>query len=402
MIKKITTDKHAGYYSIRIQPMNKVTGKRESWPIQYAKTKNEAKAIERKMWADYEDGYNYGDANDVFSESFEKYVKQRHSEMSWSPVTYKAWNYSVKVFKEYFPKTKIKDIDQRTVNRFAHQYVLDHHSGISKTSVIARRLVHMRHFFNTLVGHSVSVNPVPERPLNVFFRESEFSTKRKRYLFNNEELRLIKQFIQSELVKDNITSWGTKLAIWIDLETGMRPGEIQALRFENLVINEGYPTFKIDDSWSDNSKKFSGSLKSRPHGAYRYCLPVSQELADFFDEYHQKQTKFLKNHDMTNPRNLVFLNLHDYKACSTMIPITQHSMNDMLKHICQEIGIGPDNEQLSMYSFRHTICTKLANKPGISYPWAAARMGHTLEMFMHTYVKTDRDREQQMMVTWLS
>lgn len=401
MIKKVTTGKHKGQYSVRIQPVNRVTGKRESWPLQYVKTLKSAKTLERKMWADFESGYSITDANSIFSEAFANYVEQRKQEQAWSPVTYKAWLYSVKVVREYFGQAKIRMVTQRTVNQFAHQFVKDHHSEVRKTTVIGRRLSHMRHYFKTIEGTAIIENPVPERALHVFFRKSEFSTKRQRYIFSDDDLSALKTQLAEELKISTINNSGSRLAIWIDLETGMRPGEIQALRFENLVVNEGFPTFKIDNTWSDNAKGFSGSLKSRPRGAYRYCLPISDGLADFIRNYEQRQKLFLRENGLSNPKGLIFLNLHDYKTATNEAPINQRSLNQMLCTICTRLGIDSGGKQLSMYSFRHTACTKLANKPGISYPWAAERMGHTLQVFMSTYVSTDRDRNRQMMTTWL-
>ena len=72
MIKEVEKGKHKGEYRVRIQPRDKVTGKQISWPLQYAKTKKEAIQIERKMWAEFEDGLNFGEASAIFADSFQK------------------------------------------------------------------------------------------------------------------------------------------------------------------------------------------------------------------------------------------------------------------------------------------------------------------------------------------
>ena len=400
MIKKMTTGKHKGKYQVRIQPINKITGKRESWPVDYASNRKTAKSLERQMWADYEEGMQLANGNTVFAEEFRKYIN--HKKNTISPVTYRDWNNSANEFEKYFKNTKIKDISERLVEQFARDFIHKHKATVGRATVIDHRLTHMRSFFNELIGKVVKENPVPEQYLDKFFRKNEFSVRKQRYLFTNSELELIKKQIQGDLNHTTIDKWGTRLALWIDLETGMRPGEIQALKFNNLITEDGYTTFKINDSWSDYARKFNGTLKARPKGYSRCCLPISQELIDFIDTYKKEQKKFLKYHGLTNPKGLIFLNLHDYKTCANNIPITQKSMNEMLKKICGKLNISGNGSQLSMYSFRHTLCTKLANKPGISYPWAAERMGNSLSIFMRVYVKTDRDVNQKMMDNWMA
>lgn len=400
MIKKMTTGRHKGEYQVRIQPINKITGKRENWPVDYASNRSTAKALERQMWADYEEGMQLADGNAVFAEEFRKYINRKKNTIS--PVTYRDWNNSANEFEKYFKNTKIKDISERLVEQFARDFIHKHKATVGRATVIDHRLTHMRSFFNELIGKVVKENPVPEQYLDKFFRKNEFSVRKQRYLFTNSELELIKKQIQGALNHTTIDKWGTRLALWIDLETGMRPGEIQALKFNNLITEDGYTTFKINDSWSDYARKFNGTLKARPKGYSRCCLPISQELIDFIDTYKKEQKKFLKYHRLTNPKGLIFLNLHDYKTCANNIPITQKSMNEMLKKICGELNISGNGSQLSMYSFRHTLCTKLANKPGISYPWAAERMGNSLSIFMRVYVKADRDVNQKMMDNWMA
>ena len=396
----MTTGRHKGEYQVRIQPINKITGKRENWPVDYASNRSTAKALQRQMWADYEEGMQLADGNAVFAEEFRKYINRKKNTIS--PVTYRDWNNSANEFEKYFKNTKIKDVSERLVEQFARDFIRKHKATVGRATVIDHRLTHMRSFFNELIGKVVKENPVPEQYLDKFFRKNEFSVRKQRYLFTNSELELIKKQIQGALNHTTIDKWGTRLALWIDLETGMRPGEIQALKFNNLITEDGYTTFKINDSWSDYAHKFNGTLKARPKGYSRCCLPISQELIDFIDTYKKEQKKFLKYHGLTNPKGLIFLNLHDYKTCANNIPITQKSMNEMLKKICGELNISGNGSQLSMYSFRHTLCTKLANKPGISYPWAAERMGNSLSIFMRVYVKTDRDVNQKMMDNWMA
>ena len=148
MIKEVEKGKHKGEYRVRIQPRDKVTGKQISWPLQYAKTKKEAIQIERKMWAEFEDGLNFGEASAIFADSFQKYVNERAKTIS--PVTLKAWQASADSIKEYFGKTKISQVTPALISKYAHYYVEKHHTTVRSSATIAKILVHLRNYFKTI------------------------------------------------------------------------------------------------------------------------------------------------------------------------------------------------------------------------------------------------------------
>lgn len=393
-ILKIRKGQYEGKYRIRIQPVDPVTSKRVTIPVEYADSRKEAKEKEKAMWSEYKANLHLGEGDAIFADSFQRYVNQRGS--SISPVTLKNWQESADAFKQYFGKAKVKEITTALVSRYAHDYVDKHKATVSKSSTIAKRLIHMRNFFKSIQGKGVEENPVPEAPLKVFFRQNEFSISKDWYIFTDTELNEIRALIEKDLQHSSVMNWSSKLAILIESYTGMRIGELQAIKFSNIIFENNAWTFKINDSWSDYMSDFNGSLKARPKGYSRVLTPVPEEVIILLKRYQDKQSAFLKEHKLDNPLDLVFINLHDYKSISSSRPIRQKSINDMLKEICNKLEIKANGKQLSMYSFRHTMCTKLANTPGISYPWAAEKMGHSLQMFMNTYVGINPDIDKQM------
>lgn len=399
MIKKVnkTSEK---VYLIRIQPRDKLTGKRISFPVKYATTKAEALKTESKMWKDYKAGLNLGDGNAVFAEEFQKYVNQRSNTIS--PVTLKAWQESANSFKQYFGKAKINRITTQIISNYAHEYVVKHQTTVSKSSTIAKRLIHMRNFFKSLEGKSIKENPVPENPLRTFFKQSDFTVSKEWRIFTDDELKEIRSLIFNDLQKSSITNWGSKLAILVESYTGMRVGELQAIKFENIIYKNDSWTLKIDNSWSDYLNNFTGSLKARPKGYSRTVLPLPEDVIILIKRYKEKQDAFLKEHGLSNPLGLIFINLHDYKSSSNNEPIKQKSINEMLKEICNRLEIRADNKRMSLYAFRHSLCTHLANVPGMSFTWAADKMGHSLQMFMNTYVGVDPSIDREMTKLWIN
>lgn len=234
------------------------------------------------------------------------------------------------------------------------------------------------------------------KPLSKFFRRDEMSITSKKYVLTNKEIQLLKDQIYGNIESSRINYWTTRIAILIALDTGMRPQEIQALKWSQITNDGKFKVFRINDSWNEKEKHLNGHLKSRPHGESRLTLPLSEPLLQLLNKFHHFQLELLKENGLTNPNDWILLNITDYHLCALGYPITQKSMNEMLKQLSRKVGVNDQNLNISMYTCRYTVATKLGNTPGMSSPWAASRLGHSLKMFMRTYVHVDEDRNEEM------
>lgn len=307
-ITKISKGKYTGCFRVRIQPKDLTTGKQISLPSKVADTLVEAKQLERKMWGEFEskDFARDAKANTSFAQALLDYCKGEYEAGRWSLPTFTDWNYTCRLVGKYFGKTKLKDITEPQIRAFARNYIKAHKAKVSKNSTIDRRLQHIRQYFSMLKEQDViNINPVPKNPLRKFFRIEEFSIIPEKYVFTAEEVAKIKQEIVLELANLQVDFWVSRLAILIALETGMRPQELQAIRWDQLVKEVNYNVFEIDDAWSEKLHRLNGHLKSRPHGFSRKTLPLSNDLVELLLSYQKKQKKLLRDKGIINRNKFI-------------------------------------------------------------------------------------------------
>lgn len=136
-------------------------------------------------------------------------------------------------------------------------------------------------------------------------------------------------------------------------------------------------------------------MKDRPKGAYRYCLSIKNiEVIDLIKDFQIKQKKYLDEYGLKNTSGYIFLNLHNYKSISSnnQLSVTQKSLNEKLKAVCKNAGIEKQKDSiLALYSLRVYLSSLLGNDNRISNMYACQRMGNTIQVFLSTYVKENRE-----------
>lgn len=400
-ITLIKGGKYAGRYRVRIQPVDKLTGKVIKVPSVVTKgnDRQEAIRLENQLWVKFRGEIKVENQklDQPLATEFQKYVDECHDNDQWEDSTYYDWNYTAKLVKQFFGRQKIKDVREADVNAFAHNYVKKHKTRVAKHSTIDRQLQNLRAFFSRMRQFGLTINPVPGSALRQFFKKGDMTLPDKKYVFTSEEVDSIRTTLLNELKNTQFIYWGSRLAILIALDTGMRPQEIQALRWDEFVEEDGFTVLSINDSWCERSSRLNGHLKARMKGETRKTLALSPALLSVLKDYHQKQQMLLNRKKLKNGNNFVLLNLTDFNRCATGLPIAQHSMNDMLKRTAKKVGVNNGPLSVTMYTCRHTVATKLGNTANMSYPWVASRLGHSLQMFMRTYVHPDRDLNKSML-----
>lgn len=282
---------HFGEWRVRKQLM--IDGRIVSLPVRYAKTKREAQDIERQLILDARKGFDFGGVNQTLPDAFSNWIESQEQANRWENSTRRSWHTAEKVVRYYCSGLKLKDCNQDRMREFINCYVVEHHATASPHSTAAMILQHLRTYFITIEGTLITKSPVPKRPLENFFRKGLQSDPEEKYAMTDSELFGVKDVMLNDLQRLGIRYQVSRIALLIMSETGMRPQEVQAVKFSDLVEEEDHWVFKLHDSYSVLDKKMNGHLKSRRPGNWRLTPPITKSLYEVIKKFQSSQEQYL-------------------------------------------------------------------------------------------------------------
>lgn len=167
----------------------------------------------------------------------------------WSSITtYDNWKYTVKFVSRFFVKKKVYAVKEKEIRNFAREYVRTYKITVTAHSTIARHLQNLRGFFFSLQDYGLE-KTLLIKALSKFFGCDEWAMPAKKYVFINDGIIKIKAETYWQLNTTSVTVIELlKITILIALQTGMRPQEIQDLKWSNLVTDGKYKAFRINNS----------------------------------------------------------------------------------------------------------------------------------------------------------
>lgn len=269
---------------------------------------------------------------DYFWEWFTTYKESSVRERT--RLTYKQ---AYHVLKQYFSDTKINEIDRRKYQLFLKQYGENHaKSTVSK----------MNSLYHASVKDAIYDGYIKKdfvQGTSIVFNKA--NTRKIEYL-NIRELKILIDYLYSTR---NI-HFTSKYMIITALLTGMRPGEVGGLKWEN--INFDFGTISVKQSWNEANKDFE-PLKNE--SSYR-IIRVDNWLLNL-----------LKELPKNDEQHRVFAN--QYKT----IP-TSRAVNNVIQKSLAENSI--QSRGFHFHSCRHTHVAYLLSKRIDLYA-ISKRLGHS-------------------------
>lgn len=238
--------------------------------------------------------------------------------------------------EKYLPDILLQDMDRQIYQRFLNKFGATH----SKSTVSK-----MNSLYHAAVKDAVYDKLIYRDFIQGTKMVYNDSLTRKIDYLNIEETKKLINFI----METKNPNFPTKYMILTALLTGMRPGEIAGLTWENINFN--FKTITVKKSWNDTSQDFQ-PLKNESSNR---IIRVDDFLLDVLNELPKD-----------DPRGRLFVYRHQ------SVP-TSAAVNKLLKATLSELAI--DRKGFHFHSCRHTHVAYLLSS-GIDIYAISKRLGH--------------------------
>ena len=289
---------------------------------------------------------------------------------------------------------KANDLKPSTVERYSGVY--DNYiknTGIGKCKLKNLKATNIKLYYNRLIEEGKTVNIV--KTVNKILKASLNGAKMNGYLYVNvcENVTLPKEKIkekkevavftldEEKKLLTSIKNHKYKMVFILALGTGLRIGELMALKWSNInfenktldvnramsrayVFENGKKVFKIEE----NTPKTNSSIRT---------VPIPSNVLKELQEHKKKQDLFKKLYaEVYEDRGYVFANpLGEF--------IKPDTISKSYAKLLKEIGI----PHKKFHSLRHTYATRLSEK-GVSLKTIQKLLGHasirmTADIYTH-------------------
>lgn len=363
--KRVKKNGDVSYQIIIELPIDPATGKRNRKYKTIKGTKKQAEKVLRKMMDDLENHTFVEDSNITVSELvmmwFELYLKDL------SPTTLEGYEYQIKnyIVNQDIGKIRLQDLTTSDVQRWINS--LYDESPLSNKPLSAKTVKNIYHNLCAAIDKAVVLEYVKK---NVCKAVS--LPKVQKYTAEVYDEKEIQQLLNV------IKGTDMELPLMIDVNLGLRRGELLALKWKHIDFEKGFVS--IEDNMVEVKKEVSAdrTLTKAPKSiSGQRIIPISPSLTDYLKKAHTEY--LLKKLKMGKD----FFD-GDYVVCQENgKPYKPNSFTDKFNKFLKKNNL----KHIRLHDLRHTNATLMLTQ-GISPKVAQMRLGHsdystTMNIYSH-------------------
>ncbi len=361
-------------YRVRINYMDKLGKAKQLDRVAYGK--DDAKALEIRLIAEYIDGSNTSTRITIQS-LFDEYINSKQYEVRETTL-----DKTIRVLKSYV----IETLGDYQLTKLNAPILQNWKNQIEETGKSVRTKQNIYSEFRAMLNYAVKLEYIPKNPLMTVgnFKSPDFiSTADKIRYYTSEQFKNYISVAKNQAISsDSLIDWSFYVFFATAYYTGMRKGEINALKWSDVDGNIIHVRRSVNQKMK--GKKI---LETPPKNKSSYRdLQMPQPLIDILNEHKQRQQTYYKD-SFTD----------DYRVCGGTDCLADTSLDKHNRRYAELAEL----PHITIHEFRHSHASLLANE-GINIQEIARRLGHSkIEITWNTYSHL-YPREEERAITILN
>lgn len=295
---------------------------------------------------------------------YDKYVESQKNEVRETSLAKTKCNLEKYVLPS-FAKTKLNKLTASVLQQWKND--------ISEADIKIRTKKNIYKIFNAMLNYAVKMEYLNSNPLK------KIGNFKDVYDFNKPEEKIqyytveeYKKFISFQEL-NTVRDWAFYTFFSIAFYTGMRKGEINALRWCDIDGNILSVTRSVTQKITGKGDVFTPPKNESSYRKLQIPIPLAKIL---------EQQKSIQKSEYKNWNRQMLV-------CGGESPLRDTSLSNKNKELSQKAGL----RAIRIHDFRHTHATLLINE-GINAQEIARRLGHsdatiTLKVYAHLYPREE-------------